>query len=418
MKQRLALLTALALGCGATVDGSRNTDAGTTPQDAPALPQDAPSPPRDASPPGCRWTPTGPLRVLRSGGGAVLLAEAIATDSGAAVTVLDGDALRLLRVGSDGAPDPAQPTPIPLTTGPSPAVVNHLSMAWIAAPPRVEVLWEDPTAQAFCVWSQVDAAGARTRAVMLDPMGIGFSLTGCRDLAVIDGARSFVSEQVRATWGHTLLALDDTGRATQRAVLPMTAGPPSAPLRRVALPDGGALLWWTQVSSPRALLAQRVGPAGDALDVAHTVRAAMGETDDAQVVVTDEGPMALWTEISPPSMLPTRWAQPLTAMGAPQGPPIPWSALGTPVATAHATARGPEVVTATVVGSGVLRVVIQGWDARGVARGEAGQLSQETTPLPIHRVRVVATPAGALVFVDGRLSSGEGGVVAVPIACR
>lgn len=356
--------------------------------------------------------------MLRRGGGTVLLAEAISTAPGAAVTVLDGDALRLLRVGPDGAPDPAWPDPITLTTGPSPAVVDHLSMAWIAAPPRVEVLWQDPTAQAFCVWSQVDAAGARTRAVMLDPMGMSFSLAGCRDLAVVGSARSFVSEQVRALWGHTLLALEDTGRATERGVLPMTMQPPSVPLRRAVLPDGGAMLWWTQGSSPRALLAQRVGPAGDALDVAHTVRAPMGETADAQVVVTDDGPLALWTETSPPSMLPTRWAQPLTAMGAPQGPPVAWSALGTPVATAHATARGAEVVSATVVGLGVLRVVVQGWDARGVARGVAGQLALETTPLPIRRVRVVATPAGALVFLDGRLASGEGGVVAVPIACR
>ena len=38
--------------------------------------------------------------------------------------------------------------------------------------------------------------------------------------------------------------------------------------------------------------------------------------------------------------------------------------------------------------------------------------------LPIGRVRVVATTAGALVFLDGRLTSGASAVVGLPVACR
>lgn len=367
---------------------------------------------------GCRWQAAGGARVLRQSSAELLLAEAVSTGDGAALTVWEAGALRVLRVDGDAAPDPARPDGWTLATDTPRTVRDGVSMLWRPAMQRAEVLWPSQSTGALCEWSVVDAAGVRSRAVTVDPAGSRFALAGCRDLAVEDGARTFLSEQVRATWGNTVLTLDDTGVARARYELPMTGQPPSLPVQRTVLPEGGSWMLWVAGGATHTLYARRVSAMGNAIDDPFTVRAADGLTvTEVQALVSTGGAVAAWTESSPPSLLPRRWVRPI-GPGAGDAPAVALEALGEPVAAAHATVRGAEVLSAAVVGSGVLRTMLMRHDARGEARSEASVLPMSFALVPIARVRVVATTAGALVFLDARLTSGASAVVGMAVACR
>lgn len=416
------MLVVCCLGCGATVDGSRTPDGGSPDAvvsdaglaDAGAADAGAP----DASPPGCRWQAVVGARVLRQSNTELLLAEAVSTGDGAALTVWEGGVLRVLRVDGDAMPDAARPDGWTLATDTPRTVRDGVSMLWRPAMQRAEVLWPSQSTGALCEWSAVDAAGVRSRAVTVDPEGARFALSGCRDLALEEGARTFLSEQVRATWGNTVLTLDDTGVARARYELPMSGQPPSAPVQRTVLPEGGAWMLWVEGSSAHTLYTRRVSAMGNPLDDPSAVRVAEGATvTEMQALVSTGGAVAVWTEESSPSRLPRRWVRPI-GPGAGSAPAVALEALGAPVAAAHATVRGAEVLSAAVVGSGVLRTVLMRHDARGEARSEASVLPTSFALLPIGRVRVVATTAGALVFLDGRLTSGASAVVGMPVACR
>lgn len=410
------ILVACSLGCSATIDGTRGLDGGAVDAGAPdAGAVDAGG--FDTST-GCRWQAVGGARVLRQSTTELLLAEAVSTGDGAALTVWEAGALRVLRVDGEAAPDPARPDGWTLATDTPRTVRDGVSMLWRPETQRAEVLWPSQSTGALCQWSAVDAAGVRSRAVTVDPEGSRFALTGCRDLALEDGVRTFLSEQVRATWGNTVLTLDDTGVARARYELPMALRPPSLPVQRTVLPEGGSWMLWVEGGSAHTLYARRVSAMGNPLDDPSAVRVADGPTmTEMQALAPTGGALAVWTEESSPSRLPRRWVRPI-GPGAGDAPAVALEALGAPVAAAHATARGAEVLSAAVVGSGVLRTVLMRHDARGGGQTEASVLPMSFALLPIGRVRVVATTAGALVFLDGRLTSGASAVVGLPVACR
>lgn len=299
------------------------------------------------------------------------------------------------------------------------APADGASIAVDAALGRRAVLTESHDG---CALSLFDT-GARVS----DPVRVafptgGFSLSGCRALAVNDDGYTFVSEQVRALWGLSLVQLDARGATPAQSPPSLLDGYPPVAYSRAALAarafalasygPGGA-------RTPRGgVFVQRFDARGGAAGARQSVREDAGTIgDEGAVVTTDAGLFAAWVETPPGAAAPQVWLRALDAQAAPVGEAWSPEMFRLYQGGLAATYSRGAVLLTTIVGSGVLRpwALVLAPTAGDVGVGLA-------LPLPdgaarTSGVRLAPTAEGALALYTADVGGSASVVVATPILC-
>ncbi|MEZ4394614.1 MAG: hypothetical protein R3A48_26370 [Polyangiales bacterium] len=416
---RWLLLTALA-GCAATVDGTASGDAGGAAHDA-----DVPAAPRD-----CAWRPAAAVEVSPPGDLRYRLVDAAPTPDGAWVTYRarrpggDDDELFVTRVTASGEPHPGAPlgsvirAPLFGLAG-----TASLQTSMLGEGEGLTMLFGGETDRGACVWARL--AGPDTRAIRsLNPseLAAGFTLTGCGAMLRTAGGYSFVSEQVRALWGTTLLELDEGGGFTRSSELPMTAGPTQSGVSRVALPGGDFLGSWVEAAAPQgrmsSLNARRFSERGEARGDTFAITTTVETLKDSVLTLTAEGVVALWE--GPADRFPASDALLVRALsrdGRPVEEPQALTSLGFFLGGLSAAARGDELLATAITARDGMRLELVVMSARGALRAQVDTGLRDLDG-PLRLSRVTATREGALVFATVAQGERGGRVVAVPMRCE
>lgn len=421
--KRVVAISLCVAGCGSTVGGaSVSMDAGADV----GAPVDVPHTPGP-----CAWTPGEAVVVsLPEDQARFSLVDAVATGDGALIAwrerALNGgpDAVRVVRVDGAGRRHPwsadGSLTRGEVVTLPMNAPLQF-SMAWEASRSRAVMLAGGATDRGECVFASFTGTSERLWQRAEPPTG-GFVLSGCGSLGRHPDGWSYLTAEVRALWGEQLVRMDDTGHVTGATRLPMTARQPDVAVTRNALAGGFAARWTESMreglQTVRELHLRRYddlgAPAGEDV-VAQRVH---GAIHDPRVVEVGDGALAVWREgvdTLPP--LDGVAVRPLARDLSPTADAVVYTRLGFVVGGLDATARDGEVLAVTALGSGVIRAVLLSFDAAGALRVGPVALPIVSDAGPIERLRVVATPEGALVVATRAEVSGTR-VVAVPVACR
>lgn len=406
-------------GCAATVDGTAASDAGS---DAGA---DVPVTPRD-----CAWRPSPAVEVSPPGDLRYRLVDAAPSADGAWVTFRarrpgrDDDELFVTRVTASGAPHPA--TPLGSVSRASLfglAGTASLQSSMLGEGERLTLLFGGETDRGGCVWAQLAGANERTiRSLNPSEFAGGLSLTGCGAMLRTVGGYSFVSEQVRALWGTTLLELDEGGEFTRSGELPMTVGQTQAGVSRTTLPGGDFLGSWVEAAAPQtrmsSLNARRYSARGEARGDTFAITTTDETLKDAVLTLTTEGVVALWE--GPADSFPASDALVVRALsrdGRPVAEPQALTSLGFYLGGLSAAARGDELLATAITARDGMRLEFVVMSARGALRA---QVDTELRDLdgPLRLSRVTATREGALVFATVAQGERGGRVVAVPMRCE
>ncbi len=273
-----------------------------------------------------------------------------------------------------------------------------------------------------CFLSLLDPAGALTaRREVTFPRG-GFSLAGCRGLMANRAGWTFLSEQIRALWGVSMVQLDPMGQTPMQPAPSVYDGFPEVAYARFALSERSFMLLWheagAQGAPPYRLRVQHFTEDAAPLAEPYTFHENPSPLRGFLATPAGDGAMALWAE---PVDLPPRTyhvaVRALERGGRPRAPTRVLSELGAyqgGLSAAHA--RGDILATA-ISGSGVLRPVVIPLGPDGSPRGALVPIPTPPGTVQIGEVRIVPTPAGALVVYTTDPMVYPNRVVAVPLGC-
>lgn len=423
------VLTALAPACSSTTVGTATDaaiDTPTTPADTPA-PVDVPiadvsvDVPPDAPTGLCQWR-VGAMVVIDNLEGDRsnrTVVDIVSAEGGAWVLTRDD-------AGTNREPDTSlerlDATGHRRTTGPirlpADLPTSHASLAVDESSGLRAVLAESSSgASPGCGLVLLDAMGrpSPTRSIALP--GSGFSLTGCRALMARSAGFTFLSEQVRALWGVSMVSLDATGTTLGTTAPTVLEGFPPVPFARFGLSDRSfALAWRGQRDTHGVLSVRRFETDGAPRGAAQVVRDAGRSIRDFVATEAGDGLMALWEEPNPSFY--TVALRPLSADGSPRGETVLRSDLGFYAGEPAATYARGDVLATALVGSGVVRPVVFAVAPNGSPRSDVLAIplpdgaSRATTP------RLVATASGALLVYATDPGAYPNRLVAVPLACQ
>lgn len=411
----LLALAMLSSGCPSTVDGTVS-DGGA---DVPVALRDAPSGP-------CRWR-AGEAVVLPAIGSAMAhrtLLDARSAEGGAWVLTADdagGDRepdVALERVDASGHRRAGGAVRLPPGDAPSSA-----SLAVDDALGRRAVLYEVRDLRgASCAITLLDALGnPSARRPISFPMG-GFALAGCRDLLANGAGYTFLAEQVRALWGASVVQLDAAGETPAQMAPAVLDGWPEVSFERFGLADRSFVLASREAPGPQPRMSRvhlrRFDEAGNALADSQTPVATVREVRDLVVVGAGGSLLALWEEgtAAPPAYGVV--ARALDAEGRPRGEAI--AVLPSRFyegGLAAAEAQG-DVLVGGIAGSGVGLPGVIPLAPDGTPRGDVVAIPMPPGATGVERLRIVATPSGALVVFTTDPGRHPNRLVAVPIACE
>ncbi len=272
-----------------------------------------------------------------------------------------------------------------------------------------------------CALSVFDATGVPTRRFLITLPGGGFSLSGCYGLMVNRAGFTFLSEQVRALWGVSMVQVGPTGQTPDQRAPSVLDGFPPVPNERFALGDRSFVLAWRDaaaMSTPNRLRVRHFAEDGSPLGEEQTVRESPLPLRSPVVVGTSDGVMALWEETV--DTLPMLFGLALRALdrdGRPRSAPRTLTELGFYQGGVSATFAQGDVLATAIIGSGVLRPVVIPLGTNGAPRGVIVPLPTPAGTVGIGDVRIVTTSAGALVVYTTDPMMFPNRVVAVPLSC-
>lgn len=433
----LLLLASLAQACSSTTAGT-NADAtdvvtvdAASPIDAPPAdtlaPVDVQTPPDVATdvPPGaCRWVVGEAVELNVTGDRSSRRILDVKPAEGGAWVLTSDDA------GTSRQPDTTlerldptghrRPSGTVRITGSSPAFA---SLAIDEALGRRAILEEQrANGSGTCGFIALDATGnpSARRAVMFP--GGGFSLTGCRDLLANRAGFTFLSDQVRALWGVSMVQLDPTGATPTQMAPGLLTIIPEVPYTRFAFSDRSFMFLWkssmtAQAATPR-LQAQRFNEDGTMRAMPQTVQETAHMTRGFVATETGDGMLALWEEtVDTLPMLYGIAVRSLDANGQARGAVRVLTELGFYQGGLAATFARGDVLATGITGSGVLRPVVVPLAADGSSRGAILGLPVPQGAALIADVRIVTTSTGALVVYTTDPMQYPNRLVAVPLTC-
>lgn len=268
-----------------------------------------------------------------------------------------------------------------------------------------------------CDLTLLGATAAPTATIALRYPRDGFALTGCHALAARPGGYSFLADQVRALNGVSLVLLDARGAVAPGApALVTTVGQPEA--TRASQADGrfALLLRAATPGGDGRITAQAFDGAGESLDPPRAVQAGARPNREFVVTAAGEGFVAAWQEAG--EGVPPQYGVAVRAIG-PRGAPVgsarALTELGSSFAGLSATEARGDVLVSGVVATAGPRLVVVPLDAAGASRGEP--VAVPTEGRQVERVRMVATPAGALLVYASDPGRYPSPLVAVPLGC-
>ena len=428
----LLLLTSLSFACSSTTAGTTSdaTDVVTVDATPPAdtvTPADVQAPPDVATdvPPGaCRWVAGEAvelhvmgdrssrriLDVKSAEGGAWVLTTDDAGISRQPDTTLE----RLDATGHRRANGTVR------ITGSSP---SFASLAIDEALGRRAILEEQrANSSSPCGLVALDAMGAPSpRRTVMFPGG-GFSLTGCRDLLANRAGFTFLSDQVRALWGVSMVQLDPMGATPTQMAPGLLTIVPEVPYTRVVLSDRSFVFLWkspmtAQTATPR-LYAQRFNEDGTERRMPQTVQETEHMTRNFVATEAGDGMLAIWEETI--DTFPTQYGiavRSLDANGQGRGAVRFLTDLGFYQGGLSATLARGDVLATGITGSGVLRPAVVPLAADGSSRGSIIGLPVPPSASQIADVRIVKTSTGALVVYTTDPAQYPNRLVAVPLLC-
>ncbi|MBI5515934.1 MAG: hypothetical protein HY909_19285 [Deltaproteobacteria bacterium] len=404
-------------GCPSTTAGSAAGDAG-----------DAAGPPGDAPLQGpCRW----------SVGEAVVLEAPGSPSTHRALLDLqpaEGGAWALFSDDAGGArqPDTVLERLTPSGRRREGGVVRFPS----GFAPEAASLAVDETYRRYAVLAEAGGTGMeRCSLALLDSQGRpsaprsvtlpagGFSLAGCRYLQGGAQGFTFLSEQVRALWGVSMVQLDPAGSTPSQRAPTVFEGYPPVSYARFPLPDRAFALLWSEPAMGSAslhrLLLRLFNADGDARAERVELRGNGLTLRRPSVVSLPPGMVALWEEADadPPRSfrIVLRTVDAAGLPGASRA--LSEARAGGSSDLLTAVTAGGELLAGYVTGSGVLspRVLPLGPDGGGMA----GALP---LPLPAGATRVEAlrlspTQTGALAVFTTDPGAFPNRAVAVPLTC-
>lgn len=252
--------------------------------------------------------------------------------------------------------------------------------------------------------------------------GGGFSLTGCRDLLANRAGFTFLSDQVRALWGVSMVQLDPTGATPTQMAPGLLTIVPEVPYTRFALSDRSFVFLWkspmtAQTATPR-LYAQRFNEDGTERRMPQTVQETEHMTRNFVATEAGDGMLALWEETI--DTFPTQYGiavRSLDANGQARGAVRFLTELGFYQGGLSATLARGDVLATGITGSGVLRPAVVPLAADGSSRGAIIGLPVPPSASLIADVRIVTTSTGALVVYTTDPAQYPNRLVAVPLLC-
>lgn len=275
---------------------------------------------------------------------------------------------------------------------------------------------------AHCGLTLLDARGNPSPArTIVFPTG-GFSLSGCRDLLANAAGYTFLAEQIRALWGVSVVQLDAEGQTPAQVAPSVLDGFPEVIFGRVGLADRSFVLISKETLEPlprRTLLRLRCYDGqGVPRGGVQTPLETLGSVRTFTVTGGVDALMALWEEADA-SVAPYHVVvRALGADGSPRGAARPLASTGDYQGGLTATWAGGDVLAAGIFGSAVLRPVVTPLSMDGAPRGDALPIPVPPGVTRVERVRLVATPSGALVLYTTDPGSYPNRLVAVPLSCE
>ena len=275
---------------------------------------------------------------------------------------------------------------------------------------------------ASCGLTVLDARGnpspARTIAF---PTG-GFSLSGCRDLLVNGAGYTFLAEQIRALWGVSVVQLDAEGQTPAQLAPSVLDGFPEVLFARVGLPDRSFVLISRETLEPMPrrtrLHLRRYDERGMALGDVQTPLETLRAVRAFTVTGGVDALVALWEEADASTAPYQVVVRALGADGSPRGEARPLASGAFYQGGLAATLASGDVLAAGIFGSGLLRPVVTPLSLDGSPRGDALPIPIPPGATRVERVRLVATPSGALVLYTTDPGSYPNRLVAVPLTCE
>lgn len=275
---------------------------------------------------------------------------------------------------------------------------------------------------ASCGLTVLDARGNPSPArVIAFPTG-GFSLSGCRDLQANGAGYTFLAEQIRALWGVSVVQLDAEGQTPAQLAPSVLDGFPEVLFARVGLPDRSFVLTSKETLGPlprRTRLHlrrhdERGAALGDVQTPLDTLRAVRAFTVTGGV----DALVALWEEADASTAPYHVVVRALGPDGSPRGEARPLASPDDYQGGLAATWASGDVLAAGLFGSGVPRPVVTPLSPEGSPRGDALPIPVPPGATRVERVRLVATPSGALALYTTDPGSFPNRLVAVPLTCE
>lgn len=363
----------------------------------------------------CRWRAGAPVVHLVASAHRSLI-DARPAEGGAWVLVSDdagGDRMpelvieRLDASGHRRAPGPVR----------MPSVATVSGSLAVREPSGLRALLTDPMdrSRGDCDLTPLDAEARPTSTVAVRFPRDGFSLTGCRALEATATGFSFLANQVRALDGVSLVPLDARGTPGPTAPALVTTTGPST-YERAARADGGFALLLRQGSS--RLTVQVFTAEGESVEPPRALQRGARPSREFAVSAVGDGFLAAWEEAV--DTAPLQYGLAVRAIargGAPVGVPRVLTELGFGLgALSVAVARG-DVLVAAAVGTTGPRLVVLPLSSDGASRGEAITLPTPRPDAQVERVRLIATPDGALAVYATDPGQYPNAIVAVPLGC-
>lgn len=363
----------------------------------------------------CRWRAGAPVVHLVASAHRSLL-DARPADGGAWVLVSDdagGDRMPELvieRLDATGHRRGDGPVALP-------SVATSSASLAVREPSGLRALLTDPHDRNLgdCDLTLLDAQARPASTVAVRYPRDGFSLTGCRSLEVTAAGFSFLANQVRALDGISLVPLDARGAPGPTSPALVTTTGPST-YERAARTDGGFALLLREGSS--RITVQVFTAAGESVEPPRALQREARPSREFAASAVGDGFLAAWEEAV--DTAPLQYGVAVRAIargGAPAGVPRVLTELGFGLGALSVTAARGDALVAAAVGTTGPRLVVLPMGPDGASRGEAIPLPTPRPDTQVERVKLVATPDGALAVYATDPGQYPNAIVAVPLTC-